>query len=590
MNGTKRTPVLFFPALVFSLFFSVCLEAQPGGNDCPSATEICNFPVVSSNAGATATAPFSICGNPNWVENNVFYSFVAGSSFIELFVEVSNCASVPIGLDGGLQGEIYETPDCVTFTELDCFTGPFPGATPVDFSLSFNAVVGETYILMIDGFGGDVCDYDISLTQGSVGAPSSLDPIEGPALVCINDQETYLVPNMYDEFTWTINPPLGSIVGSPTGNEIEILWTGGGIAEICATATNCNLQSPQECMLVEIVDVPPTNIELDICLDGSAECAGETFSSPGFYPVVLTSAEGCDSIVNCILNLIPPVPPTLITEDICGPIDYENCGSLITTTGIHEVICTSAQGCDSLVLVDLAIMTPMPSILTPDTLDCAVNATVILDGSNSNYNLAVSGTTDFVWTGPGIVGNNNTPTITVNETGTYCLELIHARNGIACSESTCVEVVGGGEVPEMPTMEGDSTACLGDSLIYTVSPNGSVGVDSFAWSISNGDSIRIISMDSIALVWANLQGGQLCVTADNACGQSDSTCLDIEVSQAPNSLAIEGPEAACNGTDPFLLFHWLICGGCLFLGSPSGRYFYPKCRYNFSGFHRCIQR
>ena len=49
-------------SLLFLLFFFLLfdyLPAQSGGNDCPSAVEICSFPVTSTNAGASANAPFS---------------------------------------------------------------------------------------------------------------------------------------------------------------------------------------------------------------------------------------------------------------------------------------------------------------------------------------------------------------------------------------------------------------------------------------------------------------------------------------------------------------------------------------------------
>lgn len=541
MIGTTRSYYLYI-CLGFFFFLSNNLLAQPGGNDCQSATPLCSFPVSSSNAGATADPPFTICGNPNWVENNVFYSFIAGSANMEFTVEVSNCQA-----NGGMQGEVYYTDNCNTFDELACFTEPFPGGMPVNFTLSFSPIIGETYVLMFDGYGGDVCNFDVTLTEGELGSPT-IDQVEGTEEVCANNIGNYIVDGAFSEFNWTINPPLGDIVGNPIESEVDIQWHTGGMAEVCVSGVHCGNPSAPTCMMVEII-VPPTTDEMyDICSNGSVECAEQTFFNPGVFPVTLATPQGCDSIVNCIINLLPPIPPTTATDELCGPVLYEICGEFYIESGIYNVACMGANGCDSLVILDLAILTPTPVISPPDSLECGANSTIILNGSMSNQNTANGGTTQYIWSGPGIVGNNTDETVVVNEAGTYCLDLIHERNGVVCTEMVCVEVFSKGQAVETPTLMGDTLICNGDSALYTVVPNGTAPVDSFTWTTPNNEPINFISNDSVWVNWAGSAGGQLCVNANSSCGASPDTCLNISTNQIPGPIGIVGPSSVCEGS------------------------------------------
>ncbi|MCR9171430.1 MAG: T9SS type A sorting domain-containing protein [bacterium] len=108
----------------------------------------------SSDTPANVNTVF--CGS---IENNSWYEFTAQST-TEVFdiTSVINCTS-------GIQAEVYEvTTDvngcCTNFTSMsNCWN---PATATTGTVTATGLTVGNTYILMIDGFGGDNCDFTIS--------------------------------------------------------------------------------------------------------------------------------------------------------------------------------------------------------------------------------------------------------------------------------------------------------------------------------------------------------------------------------------------------------------------------------------------
>lgn len=99
------------------------------------------------------------CGS---VENNSWYQFTANNT-TETFVisTVTNCAN-----NQGIQAQVYDYTEpltgsacCAGFTAVsNCFS---PGTNSGGTVTATGLTVGETYILMIDGFAGDNCDFVI---------------------------------------------------------------------------------------------------------------------------------------------------------------------------------------------------------------------------------------------------------------------------------------------------------------------------------------------------------------------------------------------------------------------------------------------
>ena len=100
-----------------------------------------------------------------------------------------------------------------------------------------------------------------------------------------------------------------------------------------------------------------------VIVDQSASiCAGETYSfdgksltASGAYSASYTSAAGCDSIINLTLEVLP-APTITISEEICEGQTYAFFGQNLSTSGTYQEIATSANGCDSTVILELTVV------------------------------------------------------------------------------------------------------------------------------------------------------------------------------------------------------------------------------------------
>lgn len=174
--------------------FNVCAYEE----DCSlyNTNDFCEDPGIltkiplatfSSSTAAiyTADEPDNVgsvfCGS---IENNSWYQFTA-TSVTETFdiTTVTNCTGA-----AGIQAEVYSfgtTNSCCTgFASVsNCFN---PGTDDTGTVTATPLVIGNTYMLMIDGFGGDNCDFTISGWSGTNILPVELSDFNGIAMAYEN--------------------------------------------------------------------------------------------------------------------------------------------------------------------------------------------------------------------------------------------------------------------------------------------------------------------------------------------------------------------------------------------------------------------
>ncbi|PLX12098.1 MAG: hypothetical protein C0594_02835, partial [Marinilabiliales bacterium] len=205
-----------------------CTSNDPAGNQCSSATPICNLDGYCGSTDATYTST-----NPNgddWnsieglmddfcgsIENNSWLSFIADATTATLNVWTFNCAN-----NEGVQMQVYETSDCLNFTPVsNCVSYGYPS----DFSIEATGLTpGNTYYLMIDGFAGDNCDYIISAASGiDVGAEITQAQVICPgdvANISIDGVDT--TTTSFEWFSVPVDPTLAgqeneaTVIVSPT--------------------------------------------------------------------------------------------------------------------------------------------------------------------------------------------------------------------------------------------------------------------------------------------------------------------------------------------------------------------------------------
>lgn len=582
----KKLLLSLSSVFIFSIQLATAQCPPPGypstGDLCVTAPVLCNdLDGYCATLGTNnQQQPFPGC-NGSVLNNDEWFGFIAGSTQITIQINPSNCQ----GTNGqfGMQGAIYEG-SCggtAIATQCNCTTSPFT------FSYS-NFIVGQAYYVVFDGCSGDICDFEVDVLDGSTlpTPPTAPTAILGATSVCPGATSTYTVPVPNGAtYTWSVSPPsMGSIVSPNPGGAIDIVWNTVGTAQICVAASNpCFSPTAPICMTVTSQNIPPTMAQpISICVGDCAPCAGTLFcgpTPPNGTPVTLTNWQGCDSVVICKVSVIPPINMPSFQATFCAPYSYSVCGMSYNSSGFVFETCENWQGCDSNVVVDLAILDPQATIEPPGILGCGTNATITLNGANSTFALVPDGQTIFQWTGPGITGPTNQVLATVNQPGEYCLTVTHSRNGVTCTDTKCVTVTQNIQVPQTPLIAGNQNPCQGASVQYTVTPVGSPAPTSYTWTTPNGQPITQVNPTTISVNWNNATGGQLCVTANNACGASAPACIPININALPATPSISGPSSICGGNagqaysidnpQPGVTYSWTVPSGASFTGSGS---------------------
>jgi gliding motility-associated-like protein len=597
------------------------------------STQTCQLPQYSDNApgacilpspsaldcyyGATVpSVPQSF--PPFWcttIENNQWFAFTADATSASFNISVFGCAA-----GSGIQAAVLSTADCIDFTFVSACLGNI-GSNSTQNLVASPLVIGENYYLMIDGNAGAQCDFAINASLPTVTGTTNGLCIPSSAI------GTYQTAGVS---TWTINPSTaGNIIGNAVGTSITVQWLEPGPAEVCATSTQCP-GAPEFCLPVfigeditttEMVDlcqgktvmcggstfsqagtfmvnlptylncdsiincvvtlIPTvyTDVDVNICQNGTATCAGEEFFAPGNYNVPFTNYQGCDSIVRCRVKLVPTYNSPIKFVNLCGPAQYQVCNATYTTSGLYQEVCTGYLGCDSIINTNLAILEPNAVIAPPGILDCDQNINITLNGSGSNINTAVGGITLYNWYGPpgGIIGFSNQPTALIGQPGQYCLVLTHGRGGVFCRDTACVTVTAISAVPQLPQISGNPNPCGDSTYVYTATAGGLPLPSSYTWTIPGNLSYTQLTQNSIQITWDTVVMGNLCVTANNSCGSSQPACSPITVIPPIQPPQMSGPTNVCanGGTYLFTLnlqqngtnYNWTVPPGAVLTGS-----------------------
>jgi hypothetical protein len=95
-------------------------------------------------------------------------------------------------------------------------------------------------------------------------------------------------------------------------------------------------------------------IEVEICQGSEYDFHGQILDEAGSYVAELTTTEGCDSIVTLNLTIAPLLEGTEEVS-ICQGHTYNFHGTDLDESGIYTEMLTTSDGCDSLVTLDLTI-------------------------------------------------------------------------------------------------------------------------------------------------------------------------------------------------------------------------------------------
>lgn len=166
------------------------------------------------------------------------------------------------------------------------------------------------------------------------------------------DSLVHLTLNVYPNYLVSISPALCEGESIQIGNQTYSLP--GNYTIMLTTTQGCDSLVQ---MSLSYLPEFAVFIEERICPGSSITLESTTYSSPGIYSIPLQTASGCDSLV--ILDLsFNPVYSTTFNEQICLGETFQFEGNTYFQTGIYPIHYTSQLGCDSLITLNLTVDLP----------------------------------------------------------------------------------------------------------------------------------------------------------------------------------------------------------------------------------------
>jgi len=203
----------------------------------------CNMMPSSASGGPQ---PNPLCPEGGVIENVSWFAFMAFDGNYSLIVSPSACMGSTTILDG-IQVGIYT--DC-TFTE-SVFCHPTCSEDPITISSNL-LVPGQIYYFFIDGCGGSVCSYSISIGGNPLPfgiVPDDLCILDNGTPICedsefITGEEIVFQVDNLDlilDYSWQIlylsgGPFEGDPLPMTEESNIELTFNNEGVYEVCLTS------------------------------------------------------------------------------------------------------------------------------------------------------------------------------------------------------------------------------------------------------------------------------------------------------------------------------------------------------------------
>jgi gliding motility-associated-like protein len=509
-----------------------------GGTSCVDAPLICSgaFPIVGTitpNAisDAEKLKYSALCFS---IDNFVWFSFIAGTTDIEIEVTSGSCLQ-------GIQGAIVQSDDCEKFTPTISYVYGSGTCTNIPTSTTkvldaHGLTIGKTYYLIIDNYGSfDFCNYTINLKSGSIlNSNVNFAQVSGPSAVCPNQNNLKFKvspTSVAQKYKWTTNNG-ATIIGSNTDTLVTVNW-GTIPAKVCVDiTTTCPTSNTPICRDVTMAQSSIRFIDTVLCFGSSITIGND-----------------------------PPYTTTQTNKRITLPI-------------------LSVTGCDSVVDLTLTILNLQANnpISKSGDLTCSINSVTLTSGAVS---VTPSGPqTIYEWRNAAnvVIGNNSF--VAVNQQGSYTLLVKVIFKGKTCEAPIqSITVNQSGIVPARPVLDGLRSPCVNTNNVYSIITP-AADVTQYNWSIVGGTlGIPTMTPPSVSANWTGIGAGKICVTAQNNCGISESACLDIDIKVVPPALPISGEQSICpNTTKTYSVtpnanttnYQWTLPSGATIIGAGQG--------------------
>ncbi|MBU1717529.1 MAG: gliding motility-associated C-terminal domain-containing protein [Bacteroidetes bacterium] len=237
-----------------------CEGNDPASDFCYSATFICNDNGYCGNTSATYTVdePGNLSGGSalftGSLENNSWITFEATATDVSFELLVTNCQ-----YNDGIQFAVYSATmgatDCDNFVLLSdpAYTSASAGNNGSFTITATGLTIGQTYYIMIDGFAGDVCDYEIQPGAGIFdGIGISYDQV-----ICYGDEALMGITNPSGAgtytYNWTSSPVDATLTGQTAFPQVSVTPTNVGTNTYYCHVTGGTANCPVDSIMITTI-------------------------------------------------------------------------------------------------------------------------------------------------------------------------------------------------------------------------------------------------------------------------------------------------------------------------------------------------
>jgi hypothetical protein len=444
--------------LIFSILLSAgfaagqspCLNydtVAPAAN-CLDACVSCTFDGYYK--GSTAGFTGSSLPGCFLKENDQWFAFWARGNTANFSITPSNCMQ-----GKGIQVALYKDCSQVLACDYGCVTC---GDSPRTLHYN-NLEPGQWYYLVVDGFDGDICEFEINYQGPESPNPQYTNPpyLKITSLACPG--RTVLARTFSSgesSYTWSVNYPEVLINGQTgpitldgeTGDSVHVYMPYSimpfndfpAIIEACMISSNICYSSPKVCDYTTVYEMLTyTYPDASVCKSDLPYTLpwGEQVWTGGIYRKIYPNIgtawplTDCDSAVYQTVRLLEDKQKS-ISRTICNGEGIWVCDTIFGTAGIHQRVCPAINGCDSTVTLDLQMLTPQAEIISPGGLLSCSNPVISLHAGNTVGDLAWQ---DLL---SGEIFHDSL--YTINHPGLYSLSATIPNNNLLCVARDTVEV------------------------------------------------------------------------------------------------------------------------------------------------------
>lgn len=330
------------------------------GDDCEDANYLpvdSSSTYIGSTVGFTPSVVNDFCGS---IENDQWFKFISICDTVKFRLTPSNCTDT-----NGVQIAIYE--NCSASSPLSCQFGGMGCVCPLD--LRGIITPGAIYYLLIDGFQGDSCDFELTIPPGCIN--QSVYPLIKPAIVdssligCKGSNQTLElkeIPFTAAGYIWKasngnlVNGQAQVTIPGPINTAVQLTYSDQN-GEICVAAYNFTDTTEFVCLPI----LADTNLFL---VENALVCSNDfpyrstyekfgvpDISVPGAYSFMLQNYLDDDGhLYACPVKLELNITSdggfyTRPTVVVLGSQYTLPNGNIITTSGVTFWSDTLASGC-----------------------------------------------------------------------------------------------------------------------------------------------------------------------------------------------------------------------------------------------------